>query len=105
MDHPLDLNYQSLKAKLTHVKEEEEEYDIIQKYLAATGRSVQILDVFRVDREGEVSGLPVRWIPPQLLLALCYRKRGLVLTMHWRTVVFCGTEQMWQWWLPSSSLV
>ena len=57
MPHPLDVNYQGLKATLTHLKKEEEEYDIIQQYLAATGptwHNVQILDVFRVDREGEV---------------------------------------------------
>lgn len=57
--HPLDVNYQSLNAKLTCVKQEEEDYDVIHKYLEATGHShMKILDVFRVDREGEVRGAP-----------------------------------------------
>ena len=61
MPHPLDVNYESLKAKLTHIKKEEEEFSVIEKYLAATGpswRHVEILDIFRVDREGEVRGFP-----------------------------------------------
>ena len=56
--HPLDINYESLKAKLTHIKEEEEDYDVVQKYIQATGsggwRKVKLLELFRVDREGEV---------------------------------------------------
>ena len=39
------------------MKEEEPEYDIIQNYITATEptwRNVKLLDVFRVDREGEV---------------------------------------------------
>lgn len=59
MPHPLDINYQSLNAKLTHIKQEEEDYDVIHKYLVATGHShMKILDVFRVDREGAVRGAP-----------------------------------------------
>ena len=56
--HPLDINYESLKAKLTHIKKEEEEHEVVHKYIEATGpsgwRNVQLLDLFRVDREGEV---------------------------------------------------
>ena len=55
--HPLDINYESLKAKLTHVKKEEEEYEIVQNYIKATGPSwinVELMDLFKVDREGEV---------------------------------------------------
>lgn len=57
--HPLDVHYQSLNAKLTYIKQEEDDYDVIHKYLVATGHScMKILDVFRVDREGEVRGAP-----------------------------------------------
>ena len=57
--HPLDLNYQSLKASLIHVKKEEEEYDIVKNYIDATTQGgwrnpPQLLDLFRVDRDGEV---------------------------------------------------
>lgn len=55
--HPLDNHYESLKAELTHIKQEDEEYDVIQKYLTATApswRNMELIDVFRVDREEEV---------------------------------------------------
>ena len=55
--HPLDSNYETLKARLTHIKKEEEEYEVVDKYIDATGPTcgkVQLLDLFRVDREGEV---------------------------------------------------
>ncbi|CAI8044263.1 Protein mono-ADP-ribosyltransferase PARP3 [Geodia barretti] len=53
--HPLDINYESLKAKLSHIKKEEDEYQVVHKYIKATAtwRKVELLDVFRVDREGE----------------------------------------------------
>ena len=38
-------------------EEEEDEYGVIQNYLSATRpswRNMELLDVFRVDREGEV---------------------------------------------------
>lgn len=58
MSHPLDINYENLKAKLVHIKKEEEEYKVVHKYIEATGhggwRKVQLMDLFRVDREGEV---------------------------------------------------
>ncbi len=57
MPHPLDVDYVSLKAKLEHVKTSENDYKIIEKNLKATMPSYQkleIIDVWRVDREGEV---------------------------------------------------
>lgn len=59
--HPLDLNYQSLKAELVHVKKTDDDYKIIKKYLDSTQPSYQkleILDIWRVDREGEVRHTP-----------------------------------------------
>ena len=55
--HPLDTNYELLKAKLEHVKKTDNEYKLIEKYLNSTRptyRNLQIIDVWRVDRAGEV---------------------------------------------------
>ena len=104
MPHPLDVNYESLKATLTHVKEEEEEFSIIERYLTATEpswRNVKILDIFRVDREGEVRGFPR--LGNNVILFLMCRGRGLALTTHWRIVGCSGMALTWLWLLPSSS--
>lgn len=55
--HPLDANYQQLKCQLTLLKKNEKEYQIIQKYVDATkGHAVNnVIDVWRVDREEEVT--------------------------------------------------
>ncbi len=55
--HPLDVNYTSLMTKLNHIGKSENEYKIINKYLTATRPSYQkleIIDVWRVDRDKEV---------------------------------------------------
>ena len=107
--HPLDVNYESLKAGLSHVKEEEEEYDVIEKYLTATKpswRKAQLLDVFRVDREGEVSVCVCVCVCDVVSHSVClcvFRVRGSVITVAWRTDDCCGMGRMWLWWLPSSS--
>ena len=55
--HPLDVNYELLKTRLSHVGKGEEGYGIIDKYLKATEpvwRKLEIMDVWEVDRDGEV---------------------------------------------------
>ena len=57
MPHPLDLNYELLKADLVHIDKKEREYDVIEKYLRATEptyRKLEIIDVWKVDRHGVV---------------------------------------------------
>ena len=55
MPHPADINYGMLKAKLEYIDKEEEEFRIISKYVEATSSQSrnQLLDVWRVDRDGE----------------------------------------------------
>ena len=56
--HPLDVNYQSLKAELSHVDKKDEEFGVLEKYLRATEpqwRKLEILDVWKVDRDKAVS--------------------------------------------------
>ena len=51
------MNYELLKAKLQHLEESQEQYAVIQKYLRATEpqwRKLKILDMWEVNREGEV---------------------------------------------------
>ena len=36
MPHPLDVNYELLKAKLQHLDKSQEQYAVIEKYLRAT---------------------------------------------------------------------
>ena len=58
MPHPLDLNYELLKASLSVVDQSSDEFKLIEKYLRATEsgyRKLQIIDVWRVDRHGVVS--------------------------------------------------
>jgi len=50
--HPLDNKYSRLGCKLTPLSEKSEEYKIIQKYVAKTGKS-KIQHVWHVDRDGE----------------------------------------------------
>ena len=61
--HPLDVNYELLKAELQHVDKGKEKFAMIEKYLKATEpqwRRLQILDVWEVNREGEVGrSMPV----------------------------------------------
>lgn len=55
MPHPLDLNYELLKADLSGVDRSSDEYKIIERNLQSTGYShLHIIDVWRVDRKGVV---------------------------------------------------
>ena len=57
MPHPLDVNYELLKAKLQHLDKSQEQYAVIEKYLRATEphwRKLKILDMWEVNREEEV---------------------------------------------------
>ena len=55
MPHPLDLNYELLKADLSVVDCSSEEYKIIEKNLRSTGYPhLHLIDVWRVDRKGVV---------------------------------------------------
>ena len=61
MPHPLDLNYDLLKANLVHLDKKGEEYGFIEKYLRATEsswRKLELMDVWKVDRHGVVSLTP-----------------------------------------------
>ncbi len=56
--HPFDVNYESLKADLVHLEKTCDEFAVLEKYLKATEpqwRKVEILDVWKMDREGAVS--------------------------------------------------
>lgn len=73
------MNYELLKAKLQHLDESQKQYAVIQKYLRATEpqwRKLKILDVWEVNREGEV-GVSVT---------------GIYTAVHiiWGTVCFCS---------------
>lgn len=98
--HPLDVNYKLLKAKLQHLDKSQEQYAVIEKYLRVTEphwRKLKILDVWEVDREGEVSvsvigGLHCGAI--QDTFCLSSRANGLVSTVV-RAIGSCfGMEQM-----------
>ncbi len=54
--HPLDVSYRSLKNKLTPVAKGSDEWKWIETYTKNTEghRKVEILDAFRMDREGEL---------------------------------------------------
>ena len=57
MPHPLDLNYELLKANLAVVDRSSGEFKVIEKYLRATEpgyTKLQIIDVWKVDRHGVV---------------------------------------------------
>ena len=53
--NPIDDNYESLKCKLTTLKEKSAEHEMISQYLDNTkdGRRLKLLDVFKVTRDGE----------------------------------------------------
>ena len=122
--HPLDVNYELLKAELQHVDKGKEKFAMIEKYLKATEpqwRRLQILDVWEVNREGEVGrSMPVTSIGNKYLnCGLCsyfcsappppppphLRVIGSVNTVPWRTASCSGMGRRWQWLQPSSSLV
>ncbi len=74
MPHPLDLNYELLKAGLSHLDKRGDEFGVIQTYLKSTEpqwRKIEIQDVWAVDREGEVvSSGPVGLLPSHPLSPL-----------------------------------
>lgn len=60
VDHPLDANYKTLKAKLTPVNSKDKAYKMIETYLKKTGghyyyssKMVDITGIWEIDREGE----------------------------------------------------
>ena len=66
MPHPLDLNYELLKANLAVVERSSDEFKVIEKYLRATEpgyTKLQIIDVWKVDRHGVVRNIA----------SLCYK--------------------------------
>ena len=57
MSHPLDVNYELLKAQLDHLDRTQPEFKTIERYLQSTQpvwRKLEIMDVWSVNREGEV---------------------------------------------------
>lgn len=56
--HPLDVKYDLLRTKLESLGPGDEEFQMIQNYVEHTGSPVEkknLQNVWRVDREGEVS--------------------------------------------------
>ncbi|KAI5109210.1 poly [ADP-ribose] polymerase 3, partial [Silurus meridionalis] len=51
--NPIDQDYESLKCNLTLLDKKSETFEIIEKYLNATGNNLSIKDVWEVNREKE----------------------------------------------------
>ena len=51
--YPADAHYETLRAKLDFVDHKEDEFETIKNYFNATKRSGSLIDVWRVNREGE----------------------------------------------------
>ncbi len=58
-EHPIDRHYSELKCKLSPVDTEEEYFGLVEKYMRQTHAkthnqyTLQLLDLFAVDRDGE----------------------------------------------------
>ena len=84
MPHPLDLNYELLKADLSLVDRGSDEYKIIEKYLRSTEpgyTKLQIIDVWKVDRHGVVRDASV-YDKHMYYLAWKYRNYCLKFAYH-----------------------
>ncbi len=58
VDHPDDQNYQSLKAGLRTLDRSSHEFKVLTTYLDQTmGTKLELMDIWGVDREGEVCGV------------------------------------------------
>ena len=58
LPNPADENYKKLNAKVEYVTPDSKEFEFIQKYIDATAashRKPKLLDVFRLDRNGEAA--------------------------------------------------
>eukprot|EP00731_Ephydatia_muelleri_P003429 Em0001g3429a len=92
--HPLDVNYQSLNARLSHIAPTESVYNTIKQYVDATGptyKKLEILDVWEVDRqtEGErfsehdkVDNRRLLWHGTNVAVVAAILKSGLRIMPH-----------------------
>jgi poly [ADP-ribose] polymerase len=91
----LDINYESLKCKLTLLDKNSEEFKIIDKYTDATKasfwKSVEILEVWRVDREEEearfkefkgINNRKLLWHGTNVAVVAAILKSGLRIMPH-----------------------
>lgn len=54
--HPVDLNYERLNAKMTPIKSDSEEYNMIAKYIQnGGGKDMKMVDCFNIARDGEAA--------------------------------------------------
>ena len=56
-EHPLDVSYASLKCSMQPIAASEDEYKMMDTYIQNTsdGRRLQVLDLFKIEREGEAA--------------------------------------------------
>ena len=104
--HPLDVKYGLLRAKLESLGPKDEEFQMIQKYVECTGSPVEkknLQNVWRVDREGEVSEKGDRLVVDRLLSPVpppVCRETASPSTLTWTTASCFGMEPMLLWWQP-----
>ncbi|XP_069822687.1 protein mono-ADP-ribosyltransferase PARP3 [Dendropsophus ebraccatus] len=92
--HPLDVDYQLLKCQLNLLDPKSKEYKVIDTYLKHTGPSyvpLKILNVWRVDREGEEERLSTHkdidnrrllWHGTNVAVVAAILKSGLRIMPH-----------------------
>uniref|UniRef100_V9KQ97 Poly [ADP-ribose] polymerase n=1 Tax=Callorhinchus milii TaxID=7868 RepID=V9KQ97_CALMI len=90
--HPLDEDYQLLKCKLSVLLQNSEEFKIIKKYVDMTGpKSLKILHIWQVDREGEddrfenhsnIENRRLLWHGTNIAVVAAILKTGLRIMPH-----------------------
>lgn len=92
--HPYDVNYELLKCKLTLVDKNSDEFKIIKTYTTNTAcswRPVEILDVWRVERENEeirfgvykgIENRKLLWHGTNVAVVVAILKTGLRIMPH-----------------------
>ncbi|XP_064605124.1 protein mono-ADP-ribosyltransferase PARP3-like isoform X2 [Liolophura sinensis] len=92
--HPLDSQYNLLKCGLEHVKPQAKDYQVINNYLNATkgfNRGTQILDVWKVNRDGEagrfashdtIKNRKLLWHGTNVAVVAAILKSGLRIMPH-----------------------
>lgn len=98
--HPLDLNYELLKADLTLLDKKSSEFSLIEKYLRGTEpqyRKLEIMDVWKVDRHAVVCVCTcyvmsfIEIWPTQFVCRMTSSNNMILLT----TAVSFGMAPMW----------
>jgi len=66
--HAYDLIHAALKATLTPVEKDSDEWTLIKKFMS-NGSMLDVVDIFRIDRQGETGRFqPFRRLPNRTLL-------------------------------------